>query len=183
MTTCTDLLQPTGYRRLPRYLKALEADMERLGAKDVPAYVRARAGMDATATMADAARANLAAYALRVADEARYGAASRVVPAAAREPLPALDCESCNNCLLVCPNAAFIAVETPPELLASGALKREKQWLVQTDACNECGNCDTHCPQEGGPWRVKPRVSARGSVSAEGVEAGVLMGLERGVRA
>src|SRR5262249_42293868 len=25
------------------------------------------------------------------------------------------------------------------------------------DFCNECGNCDVFCPEEGGPYKVKPR--------------------------
>jgi putative selenate reductase len=177
VTTCTDLLQPTGYRRLPRYLKALETEMERLAVRDVASYVSARAGADAAPALA-----NLRAYAARVADEPRYAAAAQPAPAGARAPLPVLDCESCNNCALVCPNVAFFAVDTPPELLASGALKREKQWILRSDACNACGNCDTHCPQEGGPWRVKPAVDAEGRVSAEGVGEAVRAALEGAVR-
>jgi putative selenate reductase len=177
-TTCTDLLRPTGYRRLPRYLKALEADMERLGAADIPAYVRARAGAAPGAPVADAARTNLRAHAARVAGESRYAAAARTSAPAQRPALPVLDCESCNNCALVCPNVAFFSVDTPPELLASGKVAREKQWIVFGDACNECGNCDTHCPQDGGPYRTKPRFdSASGRLEAAGTDAATLEGL------
>ncbi len=35
VTTCTDLLRPTGYRRLPRYLKALASAMENCGASEI----------------------------------------------------------------------------------------------------------------------------------------------------
>jgi len=58
VTTCTDLLQPTGYRRLPRYLKALEADMERVGANNIAEYVRARAGVMPTVPVTSAAAMN-----------------------------------------------------------------------------------------------------------------------------
>ena len=61
------------------------------------------------------------------------------------------------NCLLVCPNGSFHSLETPPTALANGDFSRELQWVVDGGTCNECGNCDTHCPQEGGPYRVKPR--------------------------
>lgn len=190
VTTCTDLLRPTGYRRLPRYLKALEAEMERVGAANVPEYVRARGAESAgagapaasVAPVSAAALGNLRAYAARVADEPRYAAAAAEPAPAARTPLPVLDCESCNACALVCPNVAFFAVDTPAALLQSGVLKREKQWLVRAEACNACGNCDTHCPQEGGPWRVKPTVDAAGRVSATGVEEGVRTAIERAVR-
>lgn len=175
ITTCTDLLKPTGYRRLPRYLKALEADMERLGATDLVSYRRARAGADAAGDADAAARHNLAAYAARVADETRYRA-DVVTPApVAREALPALDCDSCNNCVLVCPNAAFFSVETPAAWLEKGTATRDKQWVVFADACNECGNCDTHCPQEGGPYRTKPLYdTASGTLKAAGVADGLL---------
>jgi putative selenate reductase len=183
VTTCTDLLRPTGYRRLPRYLKAIEADMERLGVANLPAYVLARAGAGPGTPVAAAARANLAALAARAAGDTRYAAAEQAAPAPDRAPLPVLDCDSCNNCALVCPNAAFFSVPTPPALLASGAAREERQWLVFADACNACGNCDTHCPQAGGPHRIKPRYeSASGTLVAEGQDAGTLSELLEAAR-
>jgi putative selenate reductase len=183
VTTCTDLLRPTGYRRLPRDLKALEADMERVGASDLERYAIARAGEPALPGAAAAWRVNLRAYAARVGHDARYGAAARPAAGAARPALPVLDCESCNNCALVCPNAAFFAVPTPPGLLAAGTLAREKQWVVFADACNDCGNCDTFCPQEGGPQRRKPRyVSEAGRFEAEGTPEPVLAALLEAAR-
>ena len=156
VTTCTDLLQPTGYRRLPRYLKALEADMERVGANNIAEYVRARAGVMPTVPVTSAAAMNLHTYAESIAAEPRYHA-QPAAPKPARMPLPLFDCDSCNNCLLVCPNGSFHSLETPPTALANGDFSRELQWVVDGGTCNECGNCDTHCPQEGGPYRVKPR--------------------------
>ena len=181
VTTCTDLLRPTGYRRLPRYLKALEAELARTGERSVDGYVRARArecggpGMDAGA----AALGNLTAHAARVPSDARYGAAAHAAPVALREPLALVDCESCNQCTLVCPNGAFFDVASPaspgaaapasaPPGAGSGApgsgdgsaslaATRERQWALLADFCNSCGNCDTFCPQSGGPYRVKPR--------------------------
>ena len=156
VTTCTDLLKPTGYRRLPRYLKALESDMERVGAATLAEYVRARAGVMPSVPVSEASAANLSTYASKVASDPAYHAPAPSEPPT-REPLPLFDCESCNNCLLVCPNGAFHAIEAPPTAMAAGDFQRELQWVVDGGTCNECGNCDTHCPQEGGPWRVKPR--------------------------
>ncbi len=182
-TTCTDLLRPTGYRRLPRYLKALEAEMERTGTHDVPGYVRARAGLAADAPLADATRANLRAHAARAAADPRYGAAARPAAPAARPALPVLDCDSCNNCALVCPNLAFFSVATPASLAERGVAQLEKQWIVFADACNECGNCDTHCPQDGGPYRVKPRWNgATGRLEASGVDDATLAALADAAR-
>jgi putative selenate reductase len=182
VTTCTDLLRPTGYRRLPRYLKALEAELERTGVRSVDGYVSARArergeaGTDAGA----AALGNLSAYAASVRSDARYGAAAHAVPAVVREPLALVDCESCNQCTLVCPNGAFFDVASPepvgtaaassappgavPDAAGLGdgsaalAASRERQWVLLADFCNSCGNCDTFCPQSGGPYLVKPRL-------------------------
>ena len=176
-TTCTDLLQPTGYRRLPRYLTSLEADMARLGAADLGAYQLARcreSGGRATDDPAEAARSNLAIYAAGVADEPRYRGPAPPPPGA-RRPLEPIDCDACNNCVVVCPNLAFVAVERPAGSRVSPAAAwrdgeawlpdgdvattSERQYVLLADACNECGNCDTHCPQAGGPFRVKPRLS------------------------
>jgi putative selenate reductase len=33
-----------------------------------------------------------------------------------------------------------------------------QQYLCLIELCNECGNCTTFCPEEGAPWRVKPRL-------------------------
>lgn len=176
-TTCTDLLQPTGYRRLPRYLRALEADLARLGAGDLDAWRLARCrevGGRATGDPAEAARSNLAHYAAGVAADPRYHGPAPPVPAR-RRPLTAIDCDACNNCVVVCPNLAFVALEVPAGSRVSPAAAwrdgapvlppgdvvtaAERQYVVLADACNECGHCDTHCPQEGGPFRVKPRLA------------------------
>ena len=53
-------------------------------------------------------------------------------------PLPLFDCDSCNNCLLVCPNGSFHSLETPPTALANGDFSRELQWVVDGGTCNEC---------------------------------------------
>jgi len=32
-----------------------------------------------------------------------------------------------------------------------------RQFANWADACNECGNCDVFCPEDGGPYNEKPR--------------------------
>jgi len=178
VTTCTDLLKPTGYRRLPRYLRTLEEAMERSGARDLAGFVLSRAGPapgagpDAAAVRA-AALSNLAAYAGRVVEDPAYRADRHRVAPRRQGTLALLDCAACNNCLLVCPNDAFfslpiapVAIETFDLEIQDGAVRarparfattRDRQWAVYADFCNECGNCDTFCPEAGGPQRVKPR--------------------------
>jgi putative selenate reductase len=133
VTTCTDLLRPAGYQRLPRYLEALQAEMIRTGTRDVASYVQARAleregaageSERQGARPATAADRNLAVYAARLAQPA--SAASRpalprseqaFAPAAgaedSRPALGFLDCDDCERCSLACPNRAVFALETP----------------------------------------------------------------------
>ena len=183
VTACTDLLRPTGYRRLPRYLKALEAEMERHGARTIAAYVLACAeapprARDAAApepgAIAAAALRNLAAYAARLPDDPRYHAVRhRARPRRIERRLQWFDCESCNACVVCCPNDAFfsvrsgtVALDTEALAIEGGGIRRrpvrfqvtrEEQWALFADFCNECGNCDTFCPEHGGPYRLKPR--------------------------
>lgn len=190
VTTCTDLLQPTGYRRLPRYLKALEAEMERTGTRNVAGYVAARARENGANGGAEPARANLAAYAARLASGAPATVAAVLVTVPSRPPLRFLDCDSCNRCTLVCPNAAFFSIAVPPRRVATETLvvergtvvaratvfetRREAQWVVDAGLCNDCGNCDTFCPEDGGPDRVKPRLHrSRASYDADAPRDGV----------
>jgi len=182
VTTCTDILKPTGYRRLPRYLKALVAGMSAVGASGLGGFVRARAGEPAgtghggRAAEVRAALQNLQTYAAEVARDPRYGAAGRPPEPARARRLALFDCEACNNCTLVCPNGAFFAVPLGPiaidtwDLIVEESrvvprpvrfeIAGERQWALYADFCNECGNCDPFCPEEGGPFRVKPRIFA-----------------------
>src|SRR5207244_13073713 len=36
-------------------------------------------------------------------------------------------------------------------------VKKQHQIANFQDFCNECGNCDTFCPEDGGPYIEKPR--------------------------
>jgi putative selenate reductase len=36
------------------------------------------------------------------------------------------------------------------------SVTKPRQFGTFADACNECGNCDVMCPEEGGPYRTKP---------------------------
>jgi len=206
VTSVTDLLKPNGYRRLPLQHKALVAAMEAAGADSIPGFILRRAGASAehAAQIAadgervrDAAFANLAAYADRVAGDPRYHAAAHRAAAPARPPLATFDCASCNKCVLVCPNGAFFELPFEPVELDTwdltqedGAVRqrparftiaRERQWVLYADFCNACGNCDPFCPEAGGPFRVKPRVyGSRESFEAAAPEEGIWFDFESG---
>jgi putative selenate reductase len=85
------------------------------------------------------------------------------------------DCINCDKCVPVCPNVANFVYETkavdidyanlqfmpdePPQRIPGGVFKVAKahQLANYADACNDCGNCDVFCPEEGGPYIEKPR--------------------------
>jgi putative selenate reductase len=195
VTACTDLLKPTGYRRLPRYLKALEAEMRRLQVATVDAFVVARAA-EASGVQHPpraAARQFLASYARNLPDDPRYhAAAQRGEPRREASRLSLFDCLSCNACVVACPNDAMFSLALgpedldAPELEVTGSgleprpgrfvLTRNEQWAVYGDLCNDCGNCDTFCPEHGGPQRAKPRFFGAREPFVAAAADGLLLG-------
>jgi putative selenate reductase len=186
VTTCTDLLRPGGYARLSRYLDNLGAEMQRVGALNIAEFVQRyrgqggdvhTAGLLNTPILAAEATANP-----RYAWERNQG-----VPRKIGSKLWLYDCINCDKCVPVCPNDANFAYETRPvtieydnfELLTTewdrpspfvvcqpafrripgGILRVMKahQLANYADACNDCGNCDIFCPEDGGPQVEKPR--------------------------
>ena len=180
VTTCTDLLRPGGYARLPKYLKELEERMKLAGAASVDAFVHAIAGArgEAWATPREAALANLVAYSKTVLADPRYASEkNRKIPRRIGSHLALFDCINCDKCVQVCPNDANFSVDvgagsfTAPRLVVRGGevevvpgepyvVKKERQFANYADFCNDCGNCDVFCPEEGGPYKIKPRFFA-----------------------
>jgi putative selenate reductase len=118
---------------------------------------------------------NTAVYAGRVVSDPRYTAAG--LPRAPRKigrHLQLFDCITCDKCIPVCPNDANFALAIPPGRRPVRPLHREANgWRGEdrgtlsldeahqigtfADFCNDCGNCDVFCPEDGGPYVVKPR--------------------------
>jgi ferredoxin len=88
--------------------------------------------------------------------------------------LTLFDCVTCSKCVPVCPNDANFtyvlpAVEQPivkvrheggvwvAHLGGNLDISKKLQYANFADFCNECGNCDVFCPEDGGPYQVKPR--------------------------
>src|SRR5262249_39410084 len=84
------------------------------------------------------------------------------------------DCINCDKCVPVCPNDANFTYQVPAlraeyrnyEVKAGAIVetdtrtfetKKQHQIANFQDFCNECGNCDTFCPEDGGPYVEKPR--------------------------
>ena len=215
VTTCTDLLRPGGYGRLPKYLENLEERMRGLGVRNLGDYVVKAGGrgeqairsllppgdlqaallatlgterVDLRAPLAEAGREDLyqrlvqkaavlstpPLVAKATADPRYRAEQNRAVPRRIGSRLWLFDCINCDKCVPDCPNDANFVYETGPlcldyhnyrvsggkvEEVEGGRFEVGKAHQIATfqDFCNECGNCDTFCPEDGGPFIEKPR--------------------------
>lgn len=172
VTSCSDLLKGGGYGRMTRYVRALEDLLQREGHTDVAA-LRASRGPDA-----------LAALARGLPQDLGYHRITQSPPKKVGSHLDLLDCLTCDKCIPVCPNGANFAFDVPMGAYgggiatwADGALSVEQSPPMVVgkrhqignvpDACNLCGQCDPWCPEDGGPYLVKPNLF----LSSESFEA------------
>ena len=89
--------------------------------------------------------------------------------------LQLFDCISCDKCVPVCPNDAnftFVLPRVPIPIVkvhkdggtwrwsAEGSITIDERHQIGNfaDFCNDCGNCDVFCPEDGGPYLLKPRI-------------------------
>ncbi len=117
-------------------------------------------------------------YAERTAADPRYAqAAHRTLPRKIGRHLELFDCINCEKCVPVCPNDANFIYSLPPGEVPIVKVRRDGSgWSARAegaltiaaaaqignfaDFCNDCGNCDVFCPEDGGPYLVKPRFFA-----------------------
>ncbi|HVT28919.1 MAG TPA: 4Fe-4S dicluster domain-containing protein [Lacipirellulaceae bacterium] len=178
ITTCTDLLKTGGYGRLPPYLHDLRMHMERIGARTIDEFILDYRGQRPAANN-DPVHAGFLNMPLIVAEtqaDPRYRAAqNRAVPKKIDSHLVTFDCITCDKCIPVCPNDANFSYHTGDVRLAyrdveirpDGSvvpvgdekvfeLQKADQIANFADYCNQCGNCDTFCPEYDGPYLKKP---------------------------
>jgi len=161
VTVCTDLLKTGGYGRGSGYFEELARRMDAVGARTVDEFiVRAYGEGEGEAGPADVTAAKLRntdLYVARVTGEARYQAAShRKVPKKIGRRLKLFDCLTCDKCIPVCPNDANFSFRMPST--AEVPVSEARQIANFADFCNDCGNCDVFCPEDGGPYVLKPRL-------------------------
>ena len=190
ITTCTDLLKPGGYGRLPGYLTDLAGRMRKLGVSNVDDF-RLQSHGHADEAGGDPVLAgflNMADIIKQTQADQRYHQSNNeLVPKRINSHLVIFDCLTCNKCIPVCPNDANFLYETPrvdlvyrdvhvapdgtvSEVGDKQVFKVEKQQQIANfaDYCNHCGNCDTFCPEYDGPYIKKPSFFG----SRESYEAG-----------
>ena len=175
-TVCTDLLRPGGYGRLPAYMKSLATEMTKVGAKTIDEFILKAFGQGEDGNVNAAAMKNTTLVAENARNDPRYRyEANKKSPTRINSILVTFDCITCDKCVPVCPNAANFTYPAPKvafdyrDVLVSadgtvsetGDLRRveidqEHQIANYADFCNECGNCDTFCPEYGGPYIKKP---------------------------
>jgi putative selenate reductase len=178
VTTCTDLLRPRGYGRLPQYLQNLALKMKATGAKNIEEFIiKSNNSQDVneTAVFEKAVMSNTSELLKRSVENPRYHYDhNKKGPTKVGSHLVFWDCLNCDKCFPVCPNDANFCFDIEPVDLkyfivevnengwnktAGGNFKIERVSQIANfaDACNECGNCDVFCPEDGGPYIEKPR--------------------------
>ncbi len=114
-------------------------------------------------------------YVERALTDPRYTRARNTkAPRKIGRRLQLFDCVTCDICVPVCPNDANFtfgdADARVPIVVARRSngvwhrhvdgetvLAERHQIGTFADFCNECGNCDVFCPEDGGPYTLKPR--------------------------
>ncbi len=118
---------------------------------------------------------NTETYVERATADPRYSSAGvGASPRKIGRHLKLFDCVTCDICVPVCPNDAnFTLGSEQREIEVAKVIPRDSDWawsrqeplqLEQrhqignfVDFCNDCGNCDIFCPEDGGPYVMKPR--------------------------
>lgn len=173
VTTCTDILKKGGYSRLSAYLQNLRSAMERCGAVNIDELIL-NSSETQTTKKSKAVLLNLETVARAAKENPDYHyKKNSKTPKKINSFLKLFDCLNCDICLPVCPNAATFSFETETvdwpiinyqihngrlQEKAAGRflINKESQIGVIHDFCNSCGNCDTFCPEQGGPYLQKP---------------------------
>lgn len=178
VTTCTDLLRPKGYGRLPQYLQNLELKMKSAASKTIREFIvnsNKSFTTNGNADFEEAVMANTADLLRASINNPRYRYANnQKTPRKVGSNLLFWDCLNCDKCFPVCPNDANFCFSVAPvdqkffmvevnqhgwSKTVGGNFRIEEVHQIANfaDACNDCGNCDVFCPEGGGPYVEKPR--------------------------
>ena len=160
-----------------RLAEAFERDLAPTLPPAVAAPCRSRLAALERALVSAASLLNTAAIVERTTADPRYRwETNQGVPRKIGSKLWLYDCINCDKCVPDCPNDANFVYEgramkvqfQDVEIDAKGrwrTLPGEEQFAVgkahqlanYADFCNDCGNCDVFCPEDGGPQVEKPR--------------------------
>ena len=175
ITSCTDLLTTSGYMRMYDYFVAIKQEMKKNNSNNINQYIINSADDINISDVNIAGVKNANSIVPRLVDNLRYHySRNHKDPPKIDSHLVLFDCITCNKCLPVCPNAANFSITTGKEdfsflnyKISEGKLipTSEEKFVLEYDTqianladfCNDCGDCDTYCPEYGGPFIQKPR--------------------------
>lgn len=175
VTTCSDILKKGGYGRLSAYMAFLKTAMEKRNARTIEEYILKYNSEDNSGSVAGAGQKNTKQIINSLNQNKRYHFINnKTLPKKTETKLAFFDCISCNICISVCPNAANFSLQTGRTgyqfqhyVFSEGKLQteREEKFTLNkatqigniAEFCNDCGNCETFCPEEGAPFLIKPR--------------------------
>lgn len=171
-----DRLAPAPDTRTRERCRAALAALARGDADDLCAA----AGAELFARWVAAAKVlNAESYVERLSDDPRYQQPrNATAPRKIGRHLQLFNCLTCDLCIPVCPNDAMFRLPMDQEPIPVIKVRRDGGiWRGETegkhdlterhqigvfaDFCNECGNCDVFCPEDGGPYVMKPRFFRR----------------------
>ncbi|HAZ14447.1 MAG: hypothetical protein A2X86_00120 [Bdellovibrionales bacterium GWA2_49_15] len=174
VTVCTDLLKIGGYTRLNKYFKNIEESFAQMEVSSLSQFILKRAKN--APDLAQAGFVNTRDYLKTLAKNSRYHfEKNQRLPKKSEKKLDFFECLTCNICMEVCPNAAnFLFPVASQEFsmsdyrwdghtfVAEGkfsiTLEKGAEIANLAEFCNDCSNCDTFCPEVGGPYLVKPKL-------------------------
>ena len=138
VSVCSDILKKGSYTRLYDYLLNLKIEMEKENCSNLQEFIIKKSDSSKIVS--------------KLIENPKYHYNSNSsLPKKIDSNLSLFDCLSCNICVQVCPNSANFTIQTGKKL------KKSTQICNLADFCNECGNCDTFCPEYGKPFVQKPR--------------------------
>ncbi len=157
VTVCTDLLKAGGYWRGRGYFEELAARMDTVAASSIDEFILRAYGAGGAAELSAAKLRNTELYLQQALADPRYRAANNEKgPRKIGRQLQFFDCVTCNKCIPLCPNDANFSLRVPAT--EQVPLKMARQIVNFADFCNDCGNCDVFCLEDGGPQILKPRL-------------------------
>ncbi len=175
ITSCSDLLTTGGYIRMYEYLFTLNKEMNKVECNNIDEFVIISADDKKVKDVNSAGVINAQRIVPQLVNNPRYHHnKNKNEPPKIDSHLVLFDCITCNKCIPVCPNAANFSIPigkknfkyvdyqfSKGKLIPSThqyfVLDYEHQIANLADFCNDCGDCDTYCPEFGGPFIEKPR--------------------------
>ena len=157
------------------YLLNLKNRMEEQGSRSIEEFIVNSCSCTDVKTRYDAGMINSEQIVSNILKDKYYHYdENRTEPVKIDSHLGLFDCVTCKKCLHVCPNGANFSIHTGKLIVpyteyrilngdveeageGQFELKKEYQIANIADLCNECGNCDTYCPEYGAPYIKKPR--------------------------